>query len=105
MAPSRLPFREQLYAGTWPDVALLDNLLQSEGIVTMVATNPRVRTQSAVFALNEAQLDRAREIVTRFINHEPLVDPKSYRSWRCPRCNELVEGQFAACWKCGDLRP
>ncbi len=24
--------------------------------------------------------------------------------WRCSRCGEAHEGQFAACWKCGALR-
>jgi hypothetical protein len=23
------------------------------------------------------------------------------RPWRCPRCGESNEGQFAACWSCG----
>ena len=23
-------------------------------------------------------------------------------AWRCPRCDETNEGQFTACWKCGN---
>lgn len=22
-------------------------------------------------------------------------------NWTCPRCGERIEGQFAACWRCG----
>jgi hypothetical protein len=21
--------------------------------------------------------------------------------WKCPRCSEMVEGEFSECWKCG----
>jgi len=24
--------------------------------------------------------------------------------WQCPQCNEVLEGQFNECWKCGALR-
>ncbi len=25
--------------------------------------------------------------------------------WACPRCGEILEGQFTDCWKCGAARP
>lgn len=25
--------------------------------------------------------------------------------WRCERCGERIEGQFAQCWQCGAVRP
>ena len=24
--------------------------------------------------------------------------------WRCPSCDEIVEAQFQACWKCGTAK-
>jgi len=24
--------------------------------------------------------------------------------WKCPKCGEMLESQFGACWKCGALR-
>lgn len=59
------------------------------------------RARLSVYVPEDADLDRARAIVGRYIRGEPLSDPKKIRSWRCPSCNELIEGQFLACWKCG----
>jgi hypothetical protein len=25
--------------------------------------------------------------------------------WRCVGCGEMIEGQFTACWNCGEVRP
>ena len=104
-----LPFREEVYAGGRTDAALLDNLLQVEGIDTIVAADKRfgriVREGASVFVLDPAHVQRARDIVERYRRREPLKDPKSYRSWRCRACNELVEGQFELCWKCSASRP
>jgi hypothetical protein len=98
-----LPFSQEVYVGTWTDVGLVNGLLESEGIATTVteARNVRRNTWRAIQVLNEAQVARAREIVAHYLAGEPLIDPKSYRSWRCRACNELVEGQFQECWKCG----
>ena len=104
-----LPFREEVYAGGRTDAALLDNLLQVEGLDTIVAVDKRFarlgRESASVFVLDPAHVQRARDIVECYQRREPLKDPKSYRSWRCRACNELVEGQFEACWKCGASRP
>lgn len=27
------------------------------------------------------------------------------RAWTCAACGEAIEGQFAACWKCGKSHP
>jgi hypothetical protein len=99
-----LPFREQVYVGTWTDSALVNNLLVREQINTIVAAAQVPFHLRAVYVLDPSKLDRAREIVAHWVRHEPLVDPKSYRSWRCRACNELVEGQFEVCWKCGKAK-
>lgn len=98
-------FRQVLYVGSWANVALVNSLLEREGIATIVAADkvsPRYRR--AVLLLDAAEVERAREIVERFVRREPMKDPKSYRSWRCRGCNELIEGQFEVCWNCGDAR-
>jgi hypothetical protein len=101
-----LPFREEVYVGNWADAALLDHLLGNEGIATIVAADhAAARFRRSVYVLDPAQVEQARAIVARFVRREPLADPKSYRSWRCRSCNELVEGQFSACWKCGAAKP
>jgi hypothetical protein len=30
-----------------------------------------------------------------------IVEESPHQSWRCKRCGEQNEGQFAACWNCG----
>jgi len=38
------------------------------------------------------------------IVEEALAEKKS-APWRCAACGEEMEGQFGACWKCGNVRP
>jgi hypothetical protein len=104
-----MPFREEVYAGGRTDAALLDNLLQIEGIDTLVTTDKRFsrigpHVGSSVYVLDPAHVERARDIAERYRRNEPLKDPRSYRSWRCRACNELIEGQFEICWKCSRSR-
>jgi hypothetical protein len=105
-----LPFREEVYTGGGTDAALLDHLLQIEGIETIVTAHPRFPrigplVGASVYVLDPGHVERARAIVDRYRRGEPLTDPKSYRSWRCRACNELVEGQFDVCWKCSASAP
>ena len=99
------PFAEEVYVGSPTDAALLNNLLIREGIQTVVAADKHSnRRRQAVYVLDASQIDRAQEIVARFLRGEPLTNPKSYRSWRCRTCNELIEGQFEVCWNCQRAR-
>jgi hypothetical protein len=105
-----MPFREEVYAGGRTEAALLDNLLQVEGIDTLVTADKRFsrigpHAGSSVYVLDPAHVERARDIADRYRRNEPLKDPRSYRSWRCRACNELIEGQFEVCWKCSRSRP
>ena len=99
-----LPFREEVFTGTWVDVELVNNLLVVEGILTVVA-NAKLSTYlnriRALYVLDPDRVERAREIVARVSEGQTLQDPKAYRSWRCRGCNELIEGQFVVCWNCG----
>jgi len=97
-------FRERVYVGSWTNAALVNNLLEREGLATLVGAARESRYQRAIFVLDPDHLDHARDVVGRFLRGEPLDDPKSYTSWRCRSCNELIEGQFDLCWKCGSLK-
>ncbi len=98
------PFRERIFVGSWTNVALVNNLLEREGLATTIAAARESRYQRAIYVLNPEHLDHARDIVGRSLRGEPLDDPKSYKSWRCRSCNELIEGQFDLCWKCGAVK-
>ncbi len=48
--------------------------------------------------------DRANEasgIVSKALAPEERVA----ESWSCPRCREVVDGNFWECWNCGGVRP
>ena len=94
--------QHEIYVGSWTDAALVNNVLQTEGIDTIViSSNVSPRMLRSVRVVDETQLERARAIVARYMSGQPLVDQKAIRSWRCTSCNELIEGQFNVCWKCG----
>lgn len=57
----------------------------------------------AVWVLEDENLERARELLPRFIAEgagQPAGAP-----WSCEACGESVEGHFAVCWNCGHPRP
>ena len=95
------PFRERVYVGSWTNVALVHNLLEREGLATAVASARESRYLRAIYVLDPDHLEQARDVVALYLRGEPLDDPKSYKSWRCRSCNELIEGQFEICWQCG----
>jgi hypothetical protein len=53
-----------------------------------------------VWVTNDADHDRAMEIVNAIINDNQA--PAA--AWQC-NCGEKIEGQFSACWNCGIDRP
>lgn len=81
------------------------NLLESEGIPCQIRNEylspiageiPFVETWPELWVLNDLDYDRAKQLIDATI-----VDESPKRSWRCSKCGERNEGQFAACWKCG----
>ena len=44
---------------------------------------------------------RARALIEEFEATRRAPQPE----WRCPRCAELVGGEFGACWHCGRHAP
>lgn len=57
----------------------------------------------AVWVLEDEDLERARELLPRFIAEgegQPAGVP-----WTCAACGESVEGDFSVCWNCGHPRP
>jgi hypothetical protein len=50
--------------------------------------------------VNEADLPAAQLIIDEFRQGGPAkTHPQP--SWTCPKCGEVLEGQFTTCWKCG----
>ncbi len=80
------------------------NLLEAEGIRCQVRNEhlgsimgemPFVETWPELWVLNDLDFDRAKQLITDAASESPMA------SWRCRKCGEENEGQFAACWNCG----
>lgn len=81
------------------------NLLESEGIRcrirnehlgSIVGEMPFVEVWPELWVLNDLDFDRALELLDSAVSDESPQSP-----WRCTKCGEENEGQFAACWNCG----
>ena len=79
------------------------NVLEAEGIRAEIRNEhlgsilgemPFVETWPELWVANDLDFDRATQLITSVESESPGA------SWRCKRCGEDNEGQFAACWKC-----
>lgn len=57
-----------------------------------------------VWVLDDRSAARARVVIEQYERREPLAEARGLQ-WTCPRCSELIEPQFTACWQCGAERP
>ncbi len=80
------------------------NLLEAEGIRCQIRNEhlgsifgemPFVETWPELWVVNELDFDRAQQLITDVAAESPKTP------WRCRKCGEENEGQFAACWSCG----
>jgi hypothetical protein len=81
------------------------NVLESEGISchiknehlgSIVGEMPFVEVWPELWVKNDLDYDRAKQLIDAAISGE-----SPQRSWKCRKCGEENEGQFAACWNCG----
>ncbi len=87
------------------EMEMLQGLLAENGIVCTVRNlytttargMPRPDAWPELWVLHDADMDRARAVLAREAEEAP--------AWVCPDCGEESEGQFAACWNCGAVRP
>ncbi|MDX1517908.1 MAG: DUF2007 domain-containing protein [Woeseiaceae bacterium] len=81
------------------------NLLEAEGIATKIRNEhfgsimgnvPGTGIGPELWVVNDLDYDRAMQLIDGSALDESPTEP-----WRCRRCGEDNEGQFAACWNCG----
>lgn len=81
------------------------NLLEAEGIEaflrnehlgSIIGEMPFQEVWPELWVKNDLDYDRARQL----IDTESLLNESPRANWRCRRCGEDNEGQFAACWNC-----
>jgi hypothetical protein len=87
-------------------VGHLRNLLEQSGIPCYLRNDlgagelPPIESWPELWLENEADAPQAQAIIESAL-HDP---PAQLASWTCPRCGELLEGQFTECWSCGASR-
>lgn len=89
-------------------VGQIQSLLESHGIETFLKNQfgfggtgelPFVETVPQLYVLNEADVDRALELMKENAADSPVTSP-----WKCTECGAEVEGNFSRCWQCGRSR-
>jgi hypothetical protein len=87
----------------------LKNRLEAEGIGCWVKNEllsrlagevPFVDCAPELHLARESDRPRAEALLQAW--RRPLPPTPS---WTCPGCSESIEGQFDACWQCGEPRP
>jgi hypothetical protein len=82
------------------------NLLTSEGISAFLKNEhfgsimgevPFQEVWPELWVENDLDYDRALQL----IDSASIAEESPAASWRCSKCGEENEGQFAACWQCG----
>ncbi len=103
---AKVPSREPVYMAADPvEAQIVINLLQAERIECDVmgsmlwagrgelAADPYPR----VVLRDERDRERAAELLAEYQSKQVATPP-----WKCA-CGELVPGNFAACWSCGEV--
>lgn len=80
------------------------NVLDSEGVASVIKNAilggiagemPLDQVWPELWVVNDLDYDRAKQLIDVNIADESPNDP-----WKCKKCGEENEGQFAACWNC-----
>lgn len=83
------------------------NLLQAEGIPafiknehlgSIVGDMPFQEVWPQLWVENDLDYDRA----VQLLDKQEVMDESPRSPWRCKKCGTEIEGQFSACWNCGE---
>jgi hypothetical protein len=90
------------------EAGLLKELLEREGITCLIRNEqlfaalgeiPFLECYPELWVVDDEVWPRAKTLLNNW-----LKDDEDAVAWVCPSCNEKLEGQFGACWKCGKER-
>ncbi len=76
-------------------------ITRNEYLLGAAGELPPIECWPELWVLEDFQQQKARALVESVL----AMDLDSGENWRCPLCNEPLEGQFTACWACGAERP
>ncbi|KHD11952.1 hypothetical protein PN36_08290 [Candidatus Thiomargarita nelsonii] len=78
----------------------IDCLIKNEFLAGAAGELPPNECWPEIWINDEHKYDKALEILEKNI----LTDEVTLPTWICTRCGEKLEGQFTACWRCGETR-
>jgi hypothetical protein len=92
------------------EIGHLKNLLEQAGIGSFVKNAaltgalgelPFFACEPELWVLRDDDAERAAAVIREALTPAPV----SGFAWRCPRCGETNEAQFAVCWSCNARDP
>lgn len=87
----------------------VESLLENNGIDTWVKNQnlsgaigelPPTECWPEVWVTDDRDYEQAKQIIDTLLSRKP----SNNQPWQCD-CGEHIEGQFMACWQCGEMRP
>lgn len=88
---------------------MLKELLMAEGIHCLIRNEelfaamgeiPFIECQPELWVVDNEVFPRAKKLLDAWLQEDAPIGP----AWVCPKCGEVLEGQFGACWNCGRPR-
>lgn len=88
------------------EVGLVRGLLEQAGIVCFMKNEqlagalgdiPFLECEPELWVVHDDDFTAAQRILA-----EHRAPARAAAQWRCTHCGELIEGQFGACWQCGN---
>lgn len=88
-------------------VSIFQNILERNGISCRLKNQflsagmgelPPIECWPQLCVADEDYLEAVRIV-------DEALQEKHLKSWTCEACGEVIEGQFAECWKCGKSCP
>ena len=62
---------------------------------------PPGETWAELWVVDPSKVEEAQRLVDEALEPADSAQPE----WKCPRCKEVIAGQFGECWNCGASCP
>ena len=90
-------------------VTLLKDILEASGIPCTIRNEllagaagelPPIECWPELWVMDDDQYEWARRLIKTTLD----AGDHTRTGWQCRQCGECLEGQFAQCWSCGQVR-
>src|SRR3954467_7012466 len=81
--------------------AEIESVVQAGALSAVLGAIPVTEGTLPSVWVRDEDADRAAKVLAEFLHPANVrADP-----WKCPKCGEMIDPQFTACWNCGTARP